>query len=391
MFHFTENGIVQETVIGPKTWPIPELLETPNPLAGEPLAERNAALQKAAEMVSENLAELSETARLHLYFWKNFRPGKISERTYIYPTSATSNNRWELKINELGLFYKDVSGEYDSRLGWVSEQLFSDFWFYGPLQPMPDLRLREKIIGIVRDAFLRSDCPAAAAHFELFEYPALTVSDLNWSEGDHVRRDFVDVRAHGIEIGYLTFRDSEPSRGFLSFENFLHEPPRPFSAITPEIRAEIEQFLGKKSTFGLSKNAPPPPEPPKPPTPREKIDLSESLLKTDPKSERGAETLISLLEFEDESDYWRNYVFNCFFKLRGNRTVENFIIQKLRGDHEIHFKKAVDVLSMWGMYGDKALNDRTLLLNLNWHDATANDPDFRAALEKTIKIINQNQ
>ena len=201
MFHFTENGIVQETALGPKTWSFPELLEMSYPLYGEPLAERNAALRKVAEKSAERVGELSETARLRVDFWQNFHPENISERTYLYPSAAASTHRWELSINALGLFYKDVSGEYDSRPGWVSEQLFSDFWFYGPLQPMPDLKIREKILSIIRDAFSPSDCPAAAAHFELFEYPLLTDSDLSWSEGDYKRTDFVNVRAHGIEVG----------------------------------------------------------------------------------------------------------------------------------------------------------------------------------------------
>lgn len=389
MFHFTETGIVQETVLEPKTWSFSELLETAYPLAGEPLVKRHAAMRKVAEIAAEHLEDLSETARLHLDFWTNFQPEKISERTYLYPVA--SSYRWELTVNAQGLFYKDVSGEYDSRLGSVSEQLFSDFWFYGPMQPIPDLKLREKIVGILQDAFSSPECPAATAHFELFEYPLLTDSNLSWSEGDYKRTDYVSVCAHGLEIGYSTWRDVQPYMWFKSFENFLFESPQPYSAIAPEIRTKIERFLGRKSTFGLSGSPEPTPPPaPAPPTPREKMDLADSLLKADPVSEKGAETLISLLEYEDEESYWRNFVFNYLFKLRGNRTVENFVIECLRGDDEIHFKKAVDVLIMWGQYGDKSLTNRDLFKQLNWEDATAHDPNFREALEKTIKIIRQN-
>ena len=103
--------------------------------------------------------------------------------------------------------------------------------------------------------------------------------------------------------------------------------------------------------------------------------------------ERGAETLISLLEWEAETDYWRNYVFNSFFRMRDNRRVQNFIVECLRRDNETWFKKSVDVLSMWGIYGDKDLTDRELLLGLNWNDAISKGSYFQETLEKTIKII----
>lgn len=388
MLYFTENNLTLESPTGSQTWPISELLETPNPLSGLPLVDRNAALRRAAEIADKNVAALSETAQLQVDFWKNFQPEKISECTFIYPSTEGSTNRLELTINPLGLLYKDLSGEYYYPPGHVSEQLFSDFWFYGPLQPIPELKLREKIVSQLRDAFLNPDSPAAKAHFELFEYPALTDSSLYWEEGDHKRKDFVAVRNNGIESGYSTWRDTQPMVGFISFERFLHEPPRLHSIFTAEIRTKIEQFLGRKSAFNRSKNEAP--EEPKPPTPREKMDLSELLLKADPNSVKGAETLISLLEYAAEDSYWLNYVFNCSFKLRGNKKIENFIVECLQGDNEIHFKKAVDVLQMWGYYGDKSFQNRALFQQLNWEDATANDPNFREALEKTIKIIQQH-
>lgn len=385
MLYFNENGLTLETPEGSKTWSIQELLETPDALSGQPLAERNATLRKAAEIAGNGSGQYSETASLVVDFWQNFQPEKIADHTYIYSVTDRSTYHWELTINRTGLYYKDLSNQYDSRPGWVSEQLFSDFWFYGPLQPIPELRLREKLIATLQEVFLNPDCPAAGAHFELFEYPPLHDSNLSWSEGDYKRNDFVEVRAHGIESGYSTWRDTQPSVGFTSFERFLHEPPKPYSSITPEIRAAIEQFLGKKSRFPQDKKEAP--EPPRPPTPREKMDLADLLLKTDPKAANGAEALIALLAYESEESYWTNFVFNYCGKLRGNQTVENFILDCLQGDHENHFKKAVDVLQMWGFYGDKSFQNRALLLQLNWEDATANDPDFREALKKTIQLI----
>lgn len=385
MLLFSENNLTLESPTGSQTLSIAELLERPNLLYALPLVDRNAALRKAAEIAVKNGIELSETAQLQVDFWQKFQPEKISECTYIYPSTAGSTNRWELTINGLGLSYKDISGEYYYPAGHVSEQLFSDFWFYGPYEPVPDLKLREKILDILRGAFSNLEGPAAEAHFELFEYPVLTDSNLYWEEGDHHRTDFIRVQSNGIETGYSTWRDTQPMVGFSSFERFLHAPPRPSSIFTPEIRAKIEQFLGRKSTFSRSKNEVP--EPPKPPTPREKMDRADYLLKADPKAENGAEALISLLEYEAEESYWRSFVFNYCGKLRGNKRVENFIAECLRGDNEIHFKKAVDVLTMWGYSGDKVFQNRPLLLQLNWEDATANDPNFREALEKTLQLI----
>lgn len=97
--------------------------------------------------------------------------------------------------------------------------------------------------------------------------------------------------------------------------------------------------------------------------------------------------MLALLEYEAEDSYWRNFVFNYCGKLRGNKRVQNFIVECLQGDNEVPFKKAVDVLSMWGIYGDNAFQNRALLLQLNWEDATANDPNFREALEVVLKNI----
>ncbi len=380
MFHFTENQVVQHQGITEQRWSIPELLETFDPLPGEPLAERNAALVRAAQLAAQNPGELSETARLHLDFWENFRPEKISEHTFIYEAEYP----FELTVNNSGLYYKDVSGRYYYPPGSVNEQIFSDFWFFGPAWPIPDLSLRTRAVGIIKSAFADAGCPAAQAHFELFAYPVEAPSGLSWEEGDHVRRDFVDVRRFGIEMGYITWRDAQPGISYLSFENLLNVPPPHHSWITPEMRTAMEQYIGKISVFALLRPAP---APPAPPSPREKMDRSEALLRQQPESEEGASLLISLLEYEAETDYWRNYVFNRCMHLRDNHTVQQFIAERLRGDNEIHFKKSVDVLTGWGIYGDKDLVDRDLLLALNWEDATANDPGFQEALEKVMRIV----
>jgi len=161
MLNFQSDSILQTTENQEKIWTIPELLETCNPLPGEPLAERTAALQKAAEMASKTSDELSENVRLRLDFWKNFQPQKLAWHAVIFKTTVDEKFDWELKVNELGIFYRDVSGQYGTYNNGVSEQLFSDFWFFGPRRPMPDFGFREKIIGILKNGFANPDCAAA--------------------------------------------------------------------------------------------------------------------------------------------------------------------------------------------------------------------------------------
>ena len=154
------------------------------------------------------------------------------------------------------------------------------------------------------------------------------------------------------------------------------------------MREKTEAYLGKISPFNLPKPAD---SPPKPLSAREKMDLSDALLQ-DPNSDEGAKVLLSLLAFETESDYWLNYVFNRCFRLRENRAVQQFLADCLQSDNETRFKKSCDVLMFWGFnLGEKALTDRALMNALNWEDASANNPDFRAALEKILKIILTNQ
>ncbi len=467
MLEFKDNTLHQTTGSSHKIWTIPELLETHDPLPGEPLAERNAAMQQAIWMAEEMFDELSEAARLRYDFWKLLMPRRIAEQRFEYTTKVTATYHWELTINELGLFYKDISGKYGSRLGRVSEQLLSDFWFYGPLLPIPDLQIRKQLVATIRNAFVQVGSPASYQHFDLFEYPQQPVSPMHWTFGDYKASDDVIVRDYGIEVSSSNWYDGLAWQSFLSFEHFLTVTPREGSIIKPEIRAEIEKLLTRKATpkraedraeqydnaeskrlfmdnggqthyiyldgqgdhykathneeaawraelieqykRRLSEEDNEPTlvhiarglelngvknvgdllfEATKKASPKVKQTLANILAKKfDP--ERGAEVLISLLEYEAETDYWRNYVFNSFFRMRDNPTVQNFLIECLRGDEEIRFKKSVDVLLMWGIYGDNTLTNKDLLGALNWNDATDNDPNFRTALEKITQLIQK--
>lgn len=492
MFQFCGNIIQQNTSGFEKEWTIPELFETYNPLPGEALNARNQAMRNAVDVAMDMYSDLSETARLRYDFWKQLCSERIEREEFKYSIKITNTYQWTLTINAEGLFYKDISGQFSPRPGMVYEQLFSDFWFYGPLMPLPDLHTRKWIIAKIRNAFIQAGSPASYQHFQCFEYPRFPVSPLQWTDGDAQASDFVTVRDFGIEWGRSNWHDGLVYLNFLSFEHFLNVPLPEHVPITPAMRAEINELINaqmalekvntarsndleqagglsfsagenysEKSTIALladnaeskrlfmnngglthyiyldgngdrysatpaeeakwraellenytqrikveddgvilthiarnmqlngatnvedlllaaAENAPP----------KSKQGLAQALVEVF-NSDKGAEILISLLELEVQDSYWRNYVFNCFFRMRNNQKVQAFLIECLQGEKELWFKKSVDVLRMWGHFGETALTDNNLLNALNWEDATAADPNFRAAFDKVIKIIKK--
>ncbi|MCB9340634.1 MAG: hypothetical protein H6577_21130 [Lewinellaceae bacterium] len=460
MIIFQQNTILQNLHGRDRIWTVPELLECYEPLDGEPLAVRLQAMQQAVFWGEELYSDLSEAAQLRYHFWKQLRPERIEERKYEYSVTIRDTYRWELTVNSKGLFYKDLTPMYGQQPGQVYEQLFSDFWFYGPLMPIPDLDDRKWAVSQIRNAFLQIG-PVSQKHFELFEYPKLPI-DRFWEEGDHNAKDFVNMRYFGIEAGRTNWHDGLVYISFISFERLLADPKPLERLISPAIQAEISGHLSDRH----KKQPREEPDPTKArmkqmymenggmhhyilrehgdsyvPNPVDEFiwrrelldkmtqrletidhysglnyiaavmryhgvpDVEEQFLKAAAtpnlkarqaiaqvldeqfQSEKAVDVLRSLLQFENEESYWRDYVFSSFGRMRQNRAVQRFIIQCLRGDHEIHFKKAVDVLVLWGMKGDTALMDRQLLLSLKWEDACAADPDFNQSLSKVIRII----
>ena len=243
MLQFTSNTIQQHTPSFEKDWSIPELFETYNPLSGEPLSVRNDAMRSSIEVAMELYSDLSETARLHHDFWKQIRPERIEPEKFKYSIKITDTYQWTLTINAEGLFYKDVSGQFSPAPGTVYEQLFSDFWFYGPLMPLPDLYTRKWIIAKIRNAFIQAGSSASYQHFQCIEYPDFPVSPLQWTDGDDKVSDFVTVRDYGIEWGRTNWRDGLVYLNFLSFEHFLNVTLPEYVPITPEMRSEINALI----------------------------------------------------------------------------------------------------------------------------------------------------
>lgn len=181
MLTFQSDCIFQKTGNLEKIWTIAQLLESPNPLDGEPLAERNAAMKQVVDMAMEQYSDLSEAALLRYDFWKQLIPGRVAEQHFEYETNADEIHCFELTINHLGLFYKNISEQHSSGAGTETEQLFSDFWFYGPLFPVPDLHIKKMLIATIRNAFIQGGSPASYHHFELSDTPSQPEN--RWEKG----------------------------------------------------------------------------------------------------------------------------------------------------------------------------------------------------------------
>jgi len=252
------DSIIQQIMPGfEKNWTLAELLESPNPLSGEPLPARNAAMQKAIEMATEHFTELPDTARLRYDFWKQLLPERIEAETFAYTVKISNTYKWELSINAEGLFYRDISGHYSPMPGTVYEQLFSDFWFYGPLMPLPDLYTRKWIVAKIRNAFLQAGSSASYQHFKFLEYPQQAITPLQWTEGDADASDYVIIRDYGIETGRTNWHDGLVYCSFLSFEHFMHLPVSAQPLINPVVRTEILNHLNQAQPAENARTATP--------------------------------------------------------------------------------------------------------------------------------------
>ena len=246
MLHF-DGTVVRRTGTGfEKITGIPELLETYNPLGDEPLAEQLEIFRQMIPVAGKMFGELSETARLRYDFWKNLLPHRIESRTFAYTTKVCDTYQWELEINPHGLLYRDISGEYSQGRNQVYAQSFSDFWFYGPLLPVPGADTRKWATAIIRNAFLQTGGDAYNAHFQIFEYPKYANAP-QWISGDHETSKFVNIRNYGVDYGAQNFRDGLLFLNYLSFEHCLNRPDFARQCLSEAVRAEIEIRLSLHS------------------------------------------------------------------------------------------------------------------------------------------------
>ncbi len=243
MITITENQVVQQTGEKTTTWTIPEVLAMYDPFTNEPLTHRNAAMQTISAMADVHHAALSETARLHADFWNQCAPYLIKEEQVAYTIQITNKYKFSLTLNEIGLYYKDLSGLYGGLPGRVYEQMIGDFWFYGPLLPLPDWVTRKRLLTNIKNAFKNPNCRAAQIPFPLFEYPKQITGPLLWEDGDYKASNFVALREYGIETGRTTWYDGLVYLNFVSFEHFLSLPPHKYPDINPNIREAVTDYL----------------------------------------------------------------------------------------------------------------------------------------------------
>jgi len=156
-------------------------------------------------------------------FQKLFIPGNLEPRIFSYTTRVSNIYQWELEVNAGGLFYKDISGCYSQLKNHVTKQEFSDFWFFGPSMPIPDLETRKWLVDAIREALSDPDRSLARSHFPLFEYPRYANPPM-WEDGDYIASNFVLMRDYGLEYGNQNFHDGLVHLDFFPFEYCLTLP-----------------------------------------------------------------------------------------------------------------------------------------------------------------------
>ena len=170
MLHLEDGKVIQQAGDQTKVWDIPELLSVYDALGGEPLAARNTIFKQVTPIAAERYEELSPAAHLRYDFWKYVQLRHIETKVFEYTTRISDTYHWRLELNAEGAFFTDLSGQYGPA-GQTYAQLLSDFWFCGPLLPLPGLADRKWAVAQIRNAFGQAGGPAYNAHFPLFEYP----------------------------------------------------------------------------------------------------------------------------------------------------------------------------------------------------------------------------
>jgi hypothetical protein len=414
MLHF-DGKLIRQTDPEHKTLSIPELFETYNALGAEPLASQNELFRAVVSAAEGQYDDLSEAARLHVDFWKNFLPRRIESNIFLYTAKITNTYQWALEINREGLFYKDISGMYSPAPDRVTAQGFSDFWFYGPLLPIPDPDIRKRIIVMIRNAFEQVGGVAYHAHFPLLEYPAFANMP-HWNFGDHVSSDFVNMRDFGVDFGSQNFHDGPVYTGFISFEHCLARPEFARRILNNEVWEDIVSRMPDRGNIPLADNLSIPPhpsiekevlknmvasldDPAKPDaehdletwaagaTALNRMDAAQALWEKR-QSEESVTLLLSLFKEDDPEHYWRNVVFNILYKRYSSHTARQWMIQCLLGDREDYFQKSLDGLRFWGLFENTKLAYPALFASLTWSDKQQGTEEFREVVEKMEKLLD---
>ena len=399
---YLENGkVIQKTGGQIRIWDIPELLSAYDPLESEPLADRNALFQQIIPLAEERYDELSPAALLRYDFWKHIRLRNIEPKVYEYTTRISDTCHWRLELDPTGAFFTDLSGIYGPA-GQVYAQLLSDFWFCGPLLPLPDLADRKWAVAQIRNAFGQVGGPAYKAHFPLFEYPRLE-DTLEWTNGDHIASDFAMIRPYGVEYGRQNFHDGLVYLSFLSFEQILTRQDLANAIFTPPILEEIRQYLSPSPSVE---------EKPVPAAnPLDAILARKERSKQLYMDNLGMPHYIHLDGFGDEYEataqeeaQWqeelidslleqlkdperRDYVFSAFGRMWHSRRVREWVMDQLEGRDDFLFQKAAGILRMWSLGAAQGSLDESVFTALQSRGNAEEREIFENGLDQVRKVL----
>lgn len=332
-----------------------------------------------------------------------------------YTVKISATYQWILEVAPEGLFYHDVSGLYNHGPDRVTKQEISDFWKYGPVLPIPDPALRTRLLDIIRDEFRPDNGTLQEPPFPILAYPRYD-NPPQWVDGDFRVSDFVILRDYGIEYGRENFHDGLVWNGFVSFEHCLTRPEFAQKQLGYPVWEDIISRLPDRGNIEFPGQPVIPAHPvvektelkrriealDDPAQPEAKNDLADwagnasdlnrfdaaQALWEKNQPEESVRLLLSLLAMDDPEHYWRNVVFNVLFKRYNSRTAREWVVQCLHGERDDYFKKAADVLRMWGLFENAKLNAPALLAALNWIDKERGTAEFRAAAGKVKNILD---
>ncbi len=372
------------------------VLESWKPLSSEPLLDRIEFFKHLAHDPEISNLLLSEFSLKVIEFWNNFIPDLLPGILRKYILTSGSTHHWEIQAGPGGLFFKDIDGHYGFPPK-TYEQIFSDFFFFGPPVPIPDVELRIELLKFIQMAFTKPLNPVSSMHFPLFEYPKLITPQL-WESGDWKSGSFVRMGDDGVHFGETNWRDGLSFISFISFEQIIQRTDIPDWAISPEIlleirlhlmaevpnlkirpevRAQMENFQ-LKSTAEVKKEE-------DTNSPGYRLDQALKMWKED-KDEASVEIFIGLLAETDS--YWTNIVFSQFGRMFESLKVKKFIRECLLGNDEKLYKKAFGVLQLWHIHGDMPWLSREIFMALDWQEKLKNDPIFKYNLERvTFELL----
>ncbi|MDQ3017812.1 MAG: hypothetical protein M3R25_13960 [Bacteroidota bacterium] len=217
-----------------------QLFNTYAPLDRFPLIDQNILLSSIANTISSFTG--NESKAIHNYnFWKSYKALEFEPKSYSYETKIKNVSNWKLEVSKEGLIYYDLSHHFnDSNI--KHEQTLSDFWFYGPLFPIPSYDLRVELVELLKSAFIDVGFPYPQSHYEVIQYPSF-ISPPTWSDGDYEGSEFVMIRDYGIEYGTMNFHDGLTGLSFISHEHCLNRNDLTNLIFTSEIRNAIIEMI----------------------------------------------------------------------------------------------------------------------------------------------------